>query len=75
MVSDQQFKAKLQRSEIAYQTCNIARLLKLKSVAEKRENAIGCKTGKISELREALEWEQDEVKELKVEIEELKKMK
>eukprot|EP00957_Ditylum_brightwellii_P199975 15244406-Ditylum_brightwellii.AAC.1 len=47
-------------SEIACQNHDSTRLSKSKDVAEKRENIIGCKTDKISELRDALEQECDE---------------
>eukprot|EP00957_Ditylum_brightwellii_P023127 1744959-Ditylum_brightwellii.AAC.1 len=70
---------KRKHSEIIHSQKNenhdIARLSKSKDVAEKRENIIGHKTDKISELRGTLEWKHNEVKELKEETEELKKMK
>eukprot|EP00957_Ditylum_brightwellii_P012046 909832-Ditylum_brightwellii.AAC.3 len=63
------------QSEIACPNGNIAIPSKSKDVAETRKNVTGHKTDKISELRDALEWERNEVKELKEEMEELKKMK
>eukprot|EP00957_Ditylum_brightwellii_P084681 6439052-Ditylum_brightwellii.AAC.1 len=83
MVSNVQVEAKLQRmklkrkhSEIVQSQKNERLLVRTAILLDfQSQNVIGHKTDKMSELRDALEQECDEVKELKEEIEALKKMK